>query len=110
MFEKVEVPVLGVVENMSIHICSECGHEEPIFGAGGGKMMADESGVEMLGALPLDINIREQADSGNPTVAAMPDSRVADIYREIARKAAAKLAIKAKDYSAKFPKIVIQNT
>lgn len=110
MFEKVEVPVLGIVENMSIHICSECGHEEPIFGAGGGKMMAEESGVDMLGALPLDIHIREQADSGNPTVAAMPDSRVADIYREIARKAAAKLAIKAKDYSAKFPKIVIQNT
>ncbi len=110
MFEKVEVPVLGVVENMSIHICSECGHEESIFGEGGGKRMADESGVEVLGALPLDINIREQVDSGNPTVAAMPDSRVAEIYREIARKAAAKLAATSKDYSAKFPKIVIQNT
>ena len=110
MFEKVEVPVLGVVENMSIHICSECGHEEPIFGEGGGKRMADESGVEVLGALPLDINIREQVDGGNPTVVAMPDSRVAEIYREIARKAAAKLAATGKDYSAKFPKIVIQNT
>ncbi len=110
MFEKVEVPVLGIVENMSIHICSECGHEEPIFGEGGGKRMAEESGVEVLGALPLDIHIREQADGGNPTVAAMPESRIADIYREIARKAAAKLAATSKDYSAKFPKIVIQNT
>ena len=110
MFEKVEVPVLGVVENMSIHICSECGHEEPIFGAGGGQRMAEESGVEVLGALPLDIKIREQVDGGNPTVTASPDSRVAEIYREIARKAAAKLAATGKDYSAKFPKIVIQNT
>ena len=110
MFEKVEVPVLGIVENMSIHICSECGHEESIFGEGGGARMAEESGVEMLGALPLDIHIREQADGGNPTVAAMPDSRIAEIYREIARKAAAKLASQSKDYSAKFPKIVIQNT
>ena len=110
MFEKVEVPVLGVVENMSIHICSECGHEEPIFGEGGGQRMAEESGVEVLGALPLDISIRKQADGGNPSVVAQPDSRVAEIYREIARKAAARLAATAKDYSAKFPKIVIQNT
>jgi ATP-binding protein involved in chromosome partitioning len=110
MFEKVEVPVLGVVENMSIHICSGCGYEEPIFGEGGGKRMAEESGVEVLGVLPLDIRIREQADSGNPTVVAMPDSRIADIYREIARKATAKLAAQTKDYSAKFPKIVIQST
>ena len=110
MFEKVEVPVLGVVENMSIHICSECGHEEPIFGEGGGQRMAEESGVEVLGTLPLDMKIREQVDGGNPTVAAMPDSRIAKIYREIARKAAAKLAAQSKDYSAKFPKIVIQNT
>jgi ATP-binding protein involved in chromosome partitioning len=110
MFEKVEVPVLGIVENMSTHICSKCGHEEHIFGEGGGKRMAVESGVEVLGSLPLDIHIREQADSGNPTVAAMPESRIAEIYREIARKAAAKLASKSKDYSAKFPKIVIQNT
>ena len=110
MFEKVEVPVLGVVENMSIHICSKCGHEEHIFGEGGGKAMAEESGVEMLGALPLDIRIREQVDGGNPSVVAMPESRIAEIYPEIARKAAAKLASKAKDYSAKFPKIVIQNT
>ncbi len=110
MFEKVEVPVLGVVENMSIHICSKCGNEEPIFGEGGGTRMAEESGVDMLGALPLDMSIREQVDGGNPTVAASPDSRIAEIYRDIARKAAAKLASKSKDYSAKFPKIVIQNT
>ncbi len=109
MFEKVEVPVLGVVENMSIHICSSCGHEEPIFGEGGAKRLAQESSVELLGQLPLDIHIREQADGGEPTVVAMPDSRISEIYREIARKAAGKLAVKAKDYSAKFPKIVIQN-
>lgn len=110
MFEKVEVPVLGVVENMSIHICSKCGHEEAIFGQGGGQRMAEESGVDILGALPLDIRIREQADGGNPSVAMMPDSRIAEIYREIARKAAAKLAAQGKDYRARFPKIVIQNT
>ena len=110
MFEKVEVPVLGVVENMSIHICSECGHEEAIFGQGGGQRMAEESGVDILGALPLDIKIREQADGGNPSVAMMPDSRIAEIYREIARKSAAKLAVQGKDYRARFPKIVIQNT
>jgi len=109
MFEKVEVPVLGIVENMSIHICSECGHAEHIFGEGGGTRMAEEYGVDFLGALPLDIKIREQADSGNPTVAAMPESRVSEIYREIARKTAAKLATKAKDHSAAFPSIVIEN-
>lgn len=110
MFEKVEVPVLGVVENMSTHICSECGHEESIFGSGGGAKMADESDVELLGQLPLDMSIRQQVDGGEPTVVAMPDSRVTQIYKEIARKTAAKLAVKSKDYSAKFPKIVIQNT
>ena len=109
MFEKVEVPVLGVVENMSIHICSECGHSEHIFGKDGGRRMAEEHGVDFLGALPLDISIREQADSGNPTVAAMQDSQISDIYRAIARKTAAKLATKAKDHSAAFPSIVIQN-
>ncbi len=109
MFEKVEVPVLGIVENMSIHICSECGHAEHIFGEGGGARMAEDYDVDFLGALPLDIKIREQADSGNPTVAAMPDSQVGLIYREIARKTAAKLATKAKDHSAAFPSIVIQN-
>ena len=109
MFEKVEVPVLGVIENMSIHVCSKCGHEEPIFGEGGGKRMAEEQGVDFLGALPLDIHIREDADSGKPTVVADPDSRIAQIYRDIARKTTARLALKGKNYSAKFPSIVIQN-
>lgn len=110
MFEKVNVPVLGVVENMSIHICSECGHAEHIFGEGGGERMAKEYGVDFLGALPLDMHIREQADNGKPTVAADPDGRIAQIYREIARHVAARLSLKAKDYSSKFPNIVVQNT
>lgn len=110
MFEKVEVPVLGVVENMSIHICSSCGHEEHIFGQGGGERMAADYGVEFLGALPLDIHIREQADNGQPTVVAQPDGRIAEIYRGIARRAAARLALQARDFSSRFPNIVIQNT
>jgi ATP-binding protein involved in chromosome partitioning len=110
MFQKVNVPVLGLVENMSVHICSNCGHEEAIFGQGGGKMMAETNHIELLGSLPLDRAIRENADSGKPTVIADPDSREAEIYREIARKMAAKLALKAKDFSSKFPNIVIQNT
>jgi len=109
MFEKVEVPVLGIIENMSIHICSNCGHEEHIFGEGGGERMAQESNVDLLGALPLDISIRETTDGGKPSVVADPDGRIAEIYREIARRVAAKLALKAKDFSASFPKIVIQN-
>ena len=109
MFRKVEVPVLGVVENMSLHICSQCGHEEPIFGAGGGESLARESDVELLGQLPLDRRIREETDSGKPTVVAEPDGRISQIYRDIARRAAARLAVQAKDYSAKFPRIVIQN-
>ena len=108
MFQKVEVPVLGIVENMSTHICSKCGHEEHIFGAGGGQKMADQYDVDFLGALPLDIRIREETDSGKPTVVAEPDSRIAQIYREIARRAAAKLSLQSKKYAAKFPKIVIQ--
>ncbi|MGV6816264.1 MAG: iron-sulfur cluster carrier protein ApbC [Thiotrichales bacterium] len=110
MFEKVEVAVLGIIENMSTHICSQCGHEEHIFGAGGGTQMAEEHGVDLLGSLPLDIKIREQVDSGHPTVVAEPDSKIAETYRDIARRTAAKLANQAKDYKAKFPKIVIQNT
>ncbi len=110
MFNKVNVPVLGVVENMSIHICSHCGHAEPIFGEGGGKIMAETNHVDFLGALPLDINIRIQADSGRPTVAADPDSQSAQMYKAIARKAAAKLALRTRDFSSKFPTIVIQNT
>ena len=109
MFEKVEVPVLGIVENMSIHICSKCGHEEFIFGEGGGTRMAEQYGVDFLGGLPLDIRIREETDGGKPTVVAEPDSRISQIYREIARKAAAKLSQQAKSYAAKFPSIVIQN-
>jgi len=109
MFEKVEVPILGIVENMSTHICSNCGHEEHIFGEGGGKLMAEQYGVRFLGALPLETRIREETDSGKPTVVAEPESRPAMIYREIARKAAAKLALQAKSYAAKFPNIVIQN-
>ena len=109
MFRKVEVPVLGVVENMSLHICSQCGHEEPIFGTGGGESLARESDVELLGQLPLDRRIREETDSGKPTVVAEPDGRISQIYRGIARRAAARLAAQAKDYSAKFPRIVIQN-
>lgn len=110
MFEKVEVPVLGIVENMSIHICSKCGHEEFIFGQGGGETMANDYGVDLLGALPLDIRIREQADGGEPTVIRDPESRIAEIYREIARRTGAKLAEQSKDYSNKFPNIVIKNT
>ncbi len=109
MFEKVEVPVLGIVENMSIHICSSCGHEEHIFGEGGGQRMAEEYEVPFLGALPLDIRIREETDSGKPTVVAEPDSRIAEIYREIARRTAARLSLQAKNYAARFPQIVIQN-
>ncbi len=110
MFEKVEIPVLGVVENMSTHICSKCGHEEHIFGAGGGQKMADDYDVDFLGALPLDIRIREETDAGRPTVIADPDCRISQIYRDIARRVAAKLSLQKKDFSAKFPSIVIQNT
>ncbi len=110
MFEKVEVPILGIVENMSTHICSQCSHEEHIFGQGGGQTMATEAGIELLGSLPLEMGIRLQADSGKPTVVAEPNGRTAEAYREIARRAAARLSLQAKDYSAKFPNIVIQNT
>ncbi|CDH45139.1 iron-sulfur cluster carrier protein ApbC [Candidatus Contendibacter odensensis] len=109
MFEKVEVSVLGIVENMSIHICSNCGHEEYIFGAGGGQRMAAQYNVPFLGSLPLDIRIREETDNGQPTVAAEPDSRIAGLYRDIARHASARLSLQAKNYSHKFPSIVIQN-
>jgi ATP-binding protein involved in chromosome partitioning len=109
MFEKVEVPILGIVENMSTHICSNCNHEEHIFGQGGGERMAEEYGVNFLGALPLDIRIREETDTGKPTVVTDPETRISQIYREIARKTAAKLALQSKSYAAKFPNIVIQN-
>ena len=110
MFEKVEIPVLGIIENMSTHICSKCGHEEHIFGAGGGLKMAEQYEVDFLGALPLDIRIREETDAGKPTVVAEPESRIAQIYREIARRIAAKISLKKKDFTGAFPNIVIQNT
>ncbi|MDE2430666.1 MAG: iron-sulfur cluster carrier protein ApbC [Burkholderiales bacterium] len=110
MFEKVGIPILGIVENMSIHICSNCGHAEPIFGAGGGAKMCADFGVDFLGALPLTMSIREQADSGTPTVVAEPDGKIATLYKDIARKLAIKVAEKAKDMTSKFPSITIQNT
>jgi ATP-binding protein involved in chromosome partitioning len=110
MFEKVGIPILGIVENMSIHICSNCGHEEYIFGSGGAEKMCKDYDTEFLGALPLDIGIREQADSGKPTVVADPDGRIAEIYKQIARRVAVKIAEQQKDMSSKFPSIVIQNT
>ncbi|MCK5888685.1 MAG: iron-sulfur cluster carrier protein ApbC [Methylococcales bacterium] len=110
MFEKVNIPVLGIVENMSLHICSQCGHEEAIFGSGGGVSMAEKNKVDLLGSLPLHISIRQHSDSGKPIVAAAPESREAELYCSIARKMTAKLALKSKDYSSKFPNIVIQNS
>ncbi|MEO6689612.1 MAG: iron-sulfur cluster carrier protein ApbC [Dokdonella sp.] len=110
MFEKVNVPVLGIVENMSTHVCSACGHEEHVFGEGGGARMAEQYSVPLLGSLPLDIRIREQADSGTPTVAAMPESDLAARYREIARNAAGRLSLRARNKAISFPKIVVQNT
>ncbi len=107
MFEKVGVPILGIVENMAVHVCSKCGHAEHIFGEGGGKRMAAEYGMDYLGALPLDIRIREQADSGKPTVVADPDGEIAGIYKAVARQVAIKIAAKAKDFSSKFPSIKI---
>ncbi len=110
MFRKVSVPVLGVIENMSTHVCSECGHEEPIFGSGGGEQMASDFDVELLGQLPLDASIRERTDSGNPTVVSDPESAVASAYRNAARRMAATLAAQGKDYSSKFPNIVVENS
>ena len=107
MFEKVGVPILGIVENMAVHVCSKCGHTEHIFGADGGKKMAADYKMEYLGALPLDIQIRLQADSGRPTVVADPDGDVAAIYKSVARQVAITVAAKAKDFSARFPTITI---
>ncbi len=109
MFEKVGIPILGIVENMSMHVCSQCGHAEAIFGEGGGAKMCADFGVPFLGALPLTMSIREQADSGRPTVVADPDGPVAQIYQQIARKLAVAVADKAKDLSGKFPTIVVKN-
>jgi len=107
MFEKVGVPILGIVENMAVHVCSKCGHAEHIFGEGGGKRMAAEYGMDYLGALPLDIKIRLQADSGKPTVVSDPEGELAAIYKAVARQVAIKIANKAKDFSSKFPSIKI---
>jgi len=108
MFEKVEVPVLGIVENMATHICSNCGHEEHIFGEGGGERMAAQYEVPYLGSLPLDIRIREQADGGTPTVVAIPDSELAARYREIARNATGRLSRQPRNKSLGLGKIVVQ--
>ena len=110
MFDKVGIPILGIVENMSIHICSKCGAEEHIFGSGDAERMSKDYSIEVLGDLPLDIKIREQVDGGSPTVVADPNGRVAEIYKGIARKVAAKIAEQAKDHSSRFPSIVVQNT
>jgi ATP-binding protein involved in chromosome partitioning len=110
MFQKVGVPILGVVENMAVHVCTNCGHVEHIFGAEGGKRMATQFDVPYLGALPLTMAIREQTDSGTPTVVAAPDSEVANIYKSVARHVAVVVAGKAKDFSAKFPTIQISKT
>jgi ATP-binding protein involved in chromosome partitioning len=110
MFEKVSIPILGIVENMSTHICSQCGHEEHIFGSGGGALMSKDYSVDLLGSLPLDIKIREQSDGGKPTVIADPNGPIAAIYKKIARAAAIKIANSSQDHSTKFPNIVIQNS
>ncbi|MCY7305617.1 MAG: iron-sulfur cluster carrier protein ApbC [Rhodoferax sp.] len=107
MFQKVGVPILGIVENMAVHVCSNCGHVEHIFGADGGKTMAAEYGMDYLGALPLSMQIRVQADSGQPTVVSEPDGEVALIYKAVARQVAVSIAAKNKDFSNKFPSIKI---
>ena len=110
MFRKVSIAVLGVIENMSTHVCSSCGHEESVFGEGGGQRMAEDFDVELLGRLPLDAKIRAQTDAGHPTVASDPDTPAADAYRLAARRMAARLAERGKDYSSKFPKIVVEQS
>ena len=107
MFEKVGVPILGIVENMAVHVCTNCGHVEHIFGAEGGKKMAAEYRMDYLGALPLAMGIRLQADSGTPTVVAEPDGEIAAIYKDVARRVAVSIAEKSKDFSSKFPTIMV---
>jgi ATP-binding protein involved in chromosome partitioning len=110
MFEKVGIPILGIVENMSFHVCPECGHESHIFGSGGAARMCKDYGSELLGQLPLDESIQQHADSGKPTVVSDPDGKVAEIYRRIARRCAVKIAESQRDMTSKFPNIVVQNT
>lgn len=109
MFEKVGVPILGIVENMAVHVCSNCGHAEHIFGAEGGRKMAESTNTAYLGALPLDINIRLHADSGKPSVVADPDGEVAGLYKSVARQVAVSIAAKSRDFSSKFPTITVSN-
>jgi ATP-binding protein involved in chromosome partitioning len=110
MFEKVGIPILGIVENMSFHVCAKCGHESHIFGSGGAHKMARDYATEVLGQLPLDESIQQQADSGRPTVVADPDGKIAELYRRIARRCAVKIAESQRDMTSKFPNIVVQNT
>lgn len=110
MFEKVGIPILGIVENMSIYVCPNCNHQEHIFGEGGGQKMCDEYNTTFLGSLPLNLSIREQADTGRPTVVADPDGAISGIYKAIARKIAIQVAEMSKDMTSKFPSIVVQNT
>ncbi len=110
MFEKVGIPILGIVENMSIYLCPNCGHSEHIFGSGGGQKMCQEYGVDFLGSLPLNLSIREQADAGRPTLVADPEGAISALYKGIARKVAIRIANISKDMSNKFPNIVVQNT
>jgi len=110
MFEKVGVPILGLVENMAVHVCSNCGHVEHIFGTDGGKKLAEQDGMAYLGALPLSIDIRLQADSGKPTVVADPEGEIAGLYRAVALQVAVGIAEKAKDFSAKFPTITVSKS
>ncbi len=110
MFEKVGVPILGIVENMAVHVCEKCGHVEHIFGEEGGKKLAAEQGMDYLGALPLNLSIRVQADSGRPTVVSDPDGEIAGLYKSVARQVAVKIAQRAKDFSAKFPTITVSKT
>ena len=109
MFEKVNVPVLGVIENMAIHVCSQCGHAEHIFGADGGKRLAEQYKTDYLGALPLNLSIRVQADSGQPSVVSHPDGEIAGLYKAVARQVAVKIAQRTRDFSSKFPTITISN-
>lgn len=110
MFQKVNVPVFGIIENMSTYICPHCQHEEHIFGSGGGQRMAEQYSVDLLGQMPLETSIRDSVDNGRPSVIADPQGRAAQIYRDVARRLAAKIALLSKDYSARFPSIKIQNT
>ena len=107
MFEKVGVPILGIVENMAVHVCEKCGHVEHIFGADGGRKMAEEYQMDYLGALPLNLSIRVQADAGRPSVVSDPDGEIAGLYKTVARQVAVKIAQRAKDFSSKFPSISI---